>query len=50
MRQRSDSVTRADLRESVSVLRAELAAMESRLTWRLVGAMTAVGAILRFIG
>lgn len=50
MRPHGDGVTRADLRESVSVLRAEMAAMESRLTWRLVGAMTAVGAILRFIG
>ena len=45
-----DGVTRADLQEPVSVLRAEMAAMESRLTWRLVGAMTAIGAILRFIG
>ncbi len=41
-----DHATRADLQ----ALRAEMAAMESRLTWRLVGAMTAIGAILRFIG
>ena len=45
-----DGVTRADLQESVSALRAEMAAMESRLTWRLVGAITAIGAMLRFIG
>lgn len=50
MRQHGDGVTRTDLQESVSVLRAEMATMESRLTWRLVGAMTAIGAILRFIG
>ena len=30
-------------------IRTEMAAMETRLTWRLVGAMAAVGAILRFI-
>ena len=45
-----DQLGRADLQESVSVLRAEMAAMESRLTWRLVGAMTAISAIMRFIG
>lgn len=45
-----DGATRADFQKSVSALRAEMAAMESRLTWRLVGAMTAIGAILRFIG
>ena len=38
--------TKADLAE----LRAELAAVETRLTWRLVGAMAAIGAILRFLG
>ena len=45
-----DHVTPADLQESVSTLRAEMASMESRLTWRLVGAMTAIDAILPFIG
>ena len=40
-----DHSTRADLQ----ALRAEMASMESRLTWRLVGAMTVIGAILRFI-
>jgi 2-phosphoglycerate kinase len=38
--------TKADLAE----LRTELAAVETRLTWRLVGAMAAIGAILRFLG
>jgi len=38
--------TKADLAE----LRAALAAVETRLTWRLVGAMAAIGAILRFLG
>lgn len=38
--------TKADLAE----LRAELAAVETRLTRRLVGAMAAIGAILRFLG
>ena len=30
--------------------REDLAALEARLTWRLVGAMAAIGAILRWIG
>ncbi|MXY23047.1 MAG: hypothetical protein F4Y45_00805 [Acidobacteria bacterium] len=30
--------------------KADLAALEARLTWRLVGAMAAIGAVLRFIG
>ena len=38
--------TKADLAEP----RAALAAVETRLTWRLVGAMAAIGAILRFLG
>ena len=42
----ADLATSGDL----ATLRAEIAAMETRLTWRLVGAMAAVGAILRFIG
>lgn len=42
--------TKADLTAVAAGLRTEMAAMETRLTWRLVGAMAAVGAILRFIG
>lgn len=38
--------TKADL----AAVRADTSAMETRLTWRLVGAMAAIGAILRFIG
>ena len=45
-RDAGDVATSGDL----ATLRAEIAAMETRLTWRLVGAMAAVGAILRFIG
>ena len=38
--------TKVDL----AALRADTSAMETRLTWRLVGAMAAIGAIFRFIG
>ena len=31
-------------------LNARIAELETRLTWRLVGAMAAIGAILRFLG
>ena len=41
-----DTATKAD----IAALRADMAALETRLTWRLVGAMAAIGAILRFIG
>lgn len=37
-------------REDLATLHTEIAAMETRLTWRLVGAMVAIGAILRFVG
>ena len=42
--------TKADVTAVAGEIRTEMAAMETRLTWRLVGAMAAVGAILRFIG
>ena len=42
--------TKADLTAVAAELCADMGAMETRLTWRLVGAMAAVGAILRFIG
>ncbi|MXY23054.1 MAG: hypothetical protein F4Y45_00840 [Acidobacteria bacterium] len=44
------AATRADVTAELAVLRAEVAALETRLTWRLVGAMAAIGAALRFIG
>ena len=37
-------------KEDLAALRADVAALETRLTWRLVGAMVAIGAILRFVG
>ena len=42
--------TKADMTAVAAELCADMGAMETRLTWRLVGAMAAVGAILRFIG
>ena len=42
--------TKTDLTAMAAELCADMGAMETRLTWRLVGAMAAVGAILRFIG
>lgn len=41
-----DTATKAD----IAALRVDMAALETRLTWRLVGAMAAVGAVLLFIG
>lgn len=43
---KDDTATKAD----IAALRADMAALETRLTWRLVGAMAAIGAVLRFIG
>ena len=43
-------VTRADLTAAVAGLDARMASMETRLTWRIVGAVAAIGAILRFLG
>ncbi len=45
-----DLVTRADLTAAVAGLDARMASMETRLTWRIVGAVAAIGAILRFLG
>ncbi len=45
-----DLVTRADLTAAVAGLDARMSAMETRLTWRIVGAVAAIGAILRFLG
>ncbi len=45
-----DVVTRADLAAAVAGLDARMSAMETRLTWRIVGAVAAIGAILRFLG
>lgn len=41
---------RADVDAALAALRADMAALETRLTWRLVGAMAAIGTVLRFIG
>ena len=35
-------VTKADLGNAVSVLKADLAALEARLTWRLLGGVTVI--------
>ncbi len=45
-RGKEDTATKVDL----AALRTGVAALETRLTWRLVGAMAAIGAVLRFIG
>ncbi len=45
-----DRVTRADLTAAVAGLDARISAMETRLTWRIVGAVAAIGAVLRFLG
>ncbi len=45
-----DRVTRADLTAAAAGLDARMSAMETRLTWRIVGAVAAIGAILRFLG
>ena len=45
-----DMATKADLVALRADVAADMAALETRLTWRLVGAMAAIGAILRFIG
>ena len=35
-------VTKADLGNAVSVLKADIAALEARLTWRLLGGVTVI--------
>ena len=35
-------VTKADLGNAVSVLKADLAALEARLTWRFLGGVTVI--------
>lgn len=42
-------VTRADLAAAVAGLDARMASMETRLTWRIGGAVAAIRAILRFL-
>lgn len=42
--------TQTDLAGVEGRLNARIAELETRLTWRLVGAMAAIGAILRFLG
>jgi len=43
-----DTVTKADIEHLAT--KTDLAAMESRLAWRVVGAVAVIGAILRFVG
>ena len=40
---------RTEQRTAISALEARMAAMETRLTWRIVGGVAAVGAILRLL-
>jgi hypothetical protein len=47
--------TRADLercatKTDIATIETQMAAMESRLAWRVVGAVAVIGAILRFVG
>ena len=49
-RSNGDMATKTDLIALRADVAADMAALETRLTWRLVGAMAAIGAILRFIG
>lgn len=39
----------AEVRTEIAALDARLAAMETRLTWRIIGGVAAVGALLRFL-
>ena len=39
----------AEVRTEIAALDARLAAMEPRLTWRIIGGVAAVGALLRFL-
>ncbi|MCY4027906.1 MAG: hypothetical protein OXH75_16540 [Acidobacteria bacterium] len=39
----------AEVRTEITALDARLAAMETRLTWRIIGGVAAVGALLRFL-
>ena len=34
----------------IAALDARIAAMETRLTWRIIGGVAAIGALLRFLG
>ena len=47
---KDDTATKADIAALRADLAADMAALETRLTWRLVGAMAGIGAVLRFIG
>ena len=39
----------AEARAEIAALDARIAAMETRLTWRIIGGVAAVGALLRFL-
>ena len=39
----------AEVRTEIAALEARLAAMETRLTWRIIGGVAAVRALLRFL-
>ena len=39
----------AEVRTEIAALDGRLAAMETRLTWRIIGGVAAVGALLRFL-
>lgn len=41
---------RTEQKTAVAALEARMATMETRLTWRIVGGVAAVGALLRFVG
>ena len=38
-----------EVRAEIAALDARIAAMETRLTWRIIGSVAAVGALLRFL-
>ena len=40
----------AEVRTEIAALDARIAAMETRLTWRIIGGVAAIGALLRFLG
>jgi len=42
----NDVATKADLREAISAVRAEMAAMGARLTWRMVGGIVVIVAAM----
>ena len=41
---------RTEQKTTAAALEARMATMETRLTWRIVGGVAAVGALLRFVG